>query len=38
VPWPVGSGQASTVLAWEGAAGRWRQLRAGGQTLDVANG
>jgi L-threonylcarbamoyladenylate synthase len=38
VPWPVGSGQASTVLAWEGAAGRWRQLRAGGQTLDVATG
>ena len=32
LPWPPGSGQASTVLAWEAqAAGgeRWRVLRAG---------
>jgi L-threonylcarbamoyladenylate synthase len=28
VPWRAGSGQASTVLAWQ-AAGSWRVLRAG---------
>lgn len=35
VPWPQGTGQASTVLAWQGPAsaaegpGHWRVLRAG---------
>ncbi|MEX1324056.1 MAG: L-threonylcarbamoyladenylate synthase [Synechococcaceae cyanobacterium] len=33
LPWPAAGGQASTVLAWQGAdhgeAGRWRLLRAG---------
>ena len=28
LPWPAGSGQASTVLAWE-PVGQWRLLRAG---------
>lgn len=38
LPWPEGSGQASTVLAWEGgddqgAAPAWRVLRPGGTVI-----
>lgn len=29
LPWPVGSGQASTVIAWEEAGSSWRMLRQG---------
>jgi L-threonylcarbamoyladenylate synthase len=28
IPWPLGAGQASTVVAWR-AQGGWRVLRAG---------
>jgi L-threonylcarbamoyladenylate synthase len=38
VPWPMGSGRASTVLTWEGAVGRWRQLRAGAHPIALAEG
>ncbi len=29
LPWPSGSGQASTVLAWQPQTGGWQVLRAG---------
>ncbi len=29
LPWPLGSGRASTVIAWQAPAQAWRLLRAG---------